>query len=308
MRTAALRLVRIALLLAVVPLALRPGAARAGAPDAALTAAEALEYGEHLLRSNDPDGALEWFRLAELLAPRTGGVDLDLVLLRQGMAHELRGAPTLALATYGKVSGPLHEAARLRAGVAAFAAGADARGDEALRALAAGTADPTLAATATLLRGSLWVEAGRPAEARAAFAALPAAHPSRAAAERLVADAARPLHLKSPGLAAGLSVVPALGQAYAKDPRSGRTLATWAALAAGTGLTGWWGTRAESPAALGVSGALGTGMVVVWGRGLWQAARAAEATNTAARAAERARLRAAAAQALPELPRVPAVP
>jgi hypothetical protein len=281
-------------------LAARPGAAAPA--DGGLSAAEALEVGDHLLREGDPAGALGWYRAADLLSPRTGGVDPDAVQLRLGLALERSGQPQAAVVAYGRVGGEAAERARLREGVAAFRAGATRRGDEALAALAGSAADPELRAAAALQRCRLWLEQGDPARARAALEALPADHPERRRAAALVARLDHPLHLKSAGLAAGLSVLPAVGQAYAGDPRAARTLGAWGAFAAGAALTGWWGWKEGSPAALGVSGALGTGMVLTWGRGIGEAAKAAESANRAAEAARRARWAEAAAAEIGEGP------
>jgi len=271
----------------------------------ALDAAEALELGDVLFRGGDPEGALGWYRVAAHLAPRGEGADLDAIWYRAGLAQEAAGLPQAAVVTYEKVGGAWQDAARLRAGVAAFAADAPNRGDEQLARLAQDSATDSLRLTATLMRGTLWLERGERDRAATAFETLPPGPPKQEAQALLGAHAAA---LRSPALAAGLSLVPGLGQTYADDPRRGRTLATVSALGLSSGALAWWGMKAEQPMAMGAAGALGAGMVINWGRSGFQAAEATRARNAESREAERVALQKAARAAFPDLPRSPLLP
>lgn len=272
----------------------------------ALDAATALDLGDHLLAKGEESAALEWYLIADYLGPATGGVEPDALGYRLGLGHEANGQYEAAIAAYERVHGDLAGQARLRAGISAFAIGSVSRAERHFSECAAMGGE--LGATASLVRGSLWLENGDLNKARAAFASLPAGHPQKVATDTLIQEVARPGLRRSPALAASLSVLPAVGQAWAKDPGAGRTLATWTAFAASAGFFGWWGIQKDAPLALGAAGALGTGMVVTWGGGIGRAYKAAENFNQKAEETERAYMRERTSAALPNLPRTPTPP
>ncbi len=250
--------------------------ARASAP-VALDVDLARDLGDGLFSSGDAAGALQWYRVARWLEPTAD--ELPGVQIRIALALEANGALTEAIGWYQRIDDGDVDFARLREGICISRNGAPSRGDVVLRELA--TAVPEDAPQVDLIRGTLWVEAGELDKAASAFAAVPTGHQDGATAAGLAASAGTLPHLKSPGVALGLSVLPGLGQMYSGDWGAGlRNLGLGGALAGGGMMLMNWGHTEDAAWASGMGGALLTTFGVGWSVsavGAWKRAEKAAA-------------------------------
>lgn len=183
----------------------------------AVDAATAAAFGDHLLGQGDGYNALTWYRLALFLDPHAPGADA--LRFREALAYERGERWEAAVYAYGQVQGELAAQAGYRAALCEQRAGNAAAADLGLGNVAAFHPDSPWAPRAAYARGALALERHDLDAAAAALSAFP--YPSDPLAPRaasLAAAAAEPLPQKRPALAAGLSVLPGLGQLYAGHP------------------------------------------------------------------------------------------
>jgi len=258
----------------------------------------AQALGDGLFASGDPTGALQWYRVARWLQPT--GDELSGIQARVGLGLEATGDFAGAADWYTRVEGPLSQNMQVRAGVCRFKSGATTWGTETFDALAAEV--PAVRGDVELLQGVLWLEQGDAHQAAEAFSSVPTSDPRSAKAAGMAARAGTNPPLKSPVVAAGLSVVPGMGQMYTGHRAHGwRNLGAAAMLGGGT----WW-TMSEGlkgdPMMAGMGGALATTAAIGWTAnviGAWKRGRTAAHEARLAHAKE---VREAAVQAFPDLP------
>lgn len=191
----------------------------------------ARDLGDGLFVDGDPGGALQWYRVARWLDPTSE--ELAGIQMRVAMGLEASGKYAEATTWYDRVDGQYAGVAAFRTGVCRYRSGSAQWGEDTLAAVR--TDYPALSADAYLVEGVLRLEAGQPDHAAQAFASVPSSAPNSAKAAGFAARAGAPPLSKSPALAAGLSVVPGLGQMYTGAMRpAGRNILMAGALGGGT--------------------------------------------------------------------------
>ncbi len=267
-----------------------------------LDVALARDLGDGLFAAGDAVGALQWYRTARWLEP--SAAELPGVQVRVGMGLEATGDFAAAQDWYRRVDLGDPQLARLRAGICVSRLGAPDRGNAELVSLSDDF--PALRPTVDMVRGALWVEAGALDAAAQAFAAVPAAHPQGPTAAGIAALAGAPPHRKSPGVAAGLSLLPGAGQMYVGQ--WGRGLGSLAMVGALFGGAWWTTSQATATGAAGwstVAGGLGAAGLGTWSWTVVRAWRSAEGAAAEARAAHVAAVQERLDTLLPEIPLAP---
>lgn len=202
--------------LIAVALAAEPVPSETPAPPA-LSAEQAAAFGDHLLAEGDAYNALTWYRLALFLDPQRP--DADALRFREGLAYERGERFPAAVFAYGQVGGDLADRAAYRAALADHRAGNDLSADLSLERVGLFFPESEWAPRAAFARGVLALRAFDLDKAEAQFGAFDfPSSPLAPRASALALAAAEPIPKKSPKLAAGLSLVPGLGQLYAGHP------------------------------------------------------------------------------------------
>lgn len=252
--------------------------AEAAAPG--LTADQAAAFGDHLLAQKDGFNALTWYRLALFLEPARP--DADALRFKQALAYERGERYPAAVFAYGQVGGALADRAAYRGALADHRAGNDVSADLALERLGLFFPDSRWAPPAAYARGVLALQRFDLDVAQARFSAFPYAdHALAPRAAALAGEAAAPVPRKSPALAAGLSVVPGLGQLYAGHPGDAFMAALFnIPLGLGAGLLLADGIEQQRPTEIAAGAVLGTVfLAATWPSNLVGAWRGAERTN-----------------------------
>lgn len=214
-------------LVVTATLSLEPGAPPAPAPPPveapapaapAVDATTALAFGDHLYQQGDAYNALTWYRLALFLEPDRP--DAEALRFREAMAYEKGERYPAAIFAYGQVTGSLADHAAYRSALCEQRAGNDTSARVSLERVGAYYPDSPWAPRAAYAEGVLALRRFDLATASRTFGSFPYADdPLAPRAARLATAAAEPLpHPKRPMLAAGLSVLPGLGQLYAGHP------------------------------------------------------------------------------------------
>lgn len=215
-------------LVVTATLSLDPGAAPAPAPPPppveapapappSVDAATAVAFGDHLYAEGDAYNALTWYRLALFLDP--GRPDADALRFREAMAYERGERYPAAVFAYGQVTGPMADRAAYRSALCEEHAGNPTSARVSMERVAAYYPDSPWAPRAAFAEGVMALRRYDLATASRTFGAF--SYPDSPLAPRathIAAEAAEPLPRKRPLLAAGLSVLPGLGQLYAGHP------------------------------------------------------------------------------------------
>ncbi len=246
----------------------------------ALSADQAVAFGDHLLAQGDAYNALTWYRLALFLDPQRP--DAEALRFRVGLAYERGERYPAAVFAYGQVGGPLADRAAYRAAIADHRAGNEAAADLGLERVGVFYPGSEWAPRADFARGIFALQRYDLETAQTRFAAF--SHPESPLAPRaaeLATAASEPVPRKSPALAASLSVVPGLGQLYAGHPGDAMMAALFnVPLALGAGLLLADGVEQQRPTEIAAGAVLGSVFVVAFYPsnviGAW---RGAERTN-----------------------------
>jgi tetratricopeptide (TPR) repeat protein len=183
----------------------------------AVDAGTALAFGDHLYEEGDAYNALTWYRLALFLEPDRP--DADALRFREAMAYEKGERYPAAVFAYGQVTGPLADHAAYRSALCEQRSGNETSARVSLERVSAYYPDSPWAPRAAYAQGVLALRRYDLAGASRTFGAFSyPADPLAPRAATLSAEAAEPLPHKRPLLAAGLSVLPGLGQLYAGHP------------------------------------------------------------------------------------------
>ncbi len=259
-------------------------AALAAEPDPAtppaVTADQAVAFADQLRAQGDAYNALTWYRLALFLDPE--GPDAEALRFRIGLSYEQGERYPAAVFAYGQVGGALADRAAYRGALADHRAGNDLSADLSLERVGVFYPSSEWAPKASFARGVIALQRFDLAQAQERFASFP--HPDDPLAPKAAALAelaSQPLPRKSPALAAGLSVVPGLGQLYAGHPGDAFMAALFnIPLGLGAGLLLADGIDQRRPTEIAAGAVLGTVfLAATYPSNLVGAARGARRTN-----------------------------